>query len=69
MAAVVNDQQYSSYYIFYGTFAFAVAILGLSRWGYESVTGVLLRAAGYRRRAVLVTIMSAYSALHGVTSY
>ena len=24
------------------------------RWGYEQVTGVLLRAAGYRRRAVLV---------------
>jgi exopolysaccharide biosynthesis polyprenyl glycosylphosphotransferase len=52
--AVVNDQQYSSYYIFYGTFIFAVAILGLARWGYESVTGALLRAAGYRRRAVLV---------------
>jgi exopolysaccharide biosynthesis polyprenyl glycosylphosphotransferase len=52
--AVVNDQQYSSYYIFYGTFIFAVAILGLTRWGYESVTGALLRAAGYRRRAVLV---------------
>jgi exopolysaccharide biosynthesis polyprenyl glycosylphosphotransferase len=52
--AVVNDQQYSSYYIFYGTFVFAVAILGITRWGYESVTGALLRAAGYRRRAVLV---------------
>jgi exopolysaccharide biosynthesis polyprenyl glycosylphosphotransferase len=52
--AVVNDQQYSSYYIFYGTFVFAVAILGSARWAYESVTGALLRAAGYRRRAVLV---------------
>jgi exopolysaccharide biosynthesis polyprenyl glycosylphosphotransferase len=52
--AVVNDQQYSSYYIFYGTFVFAVIILGSARWCYEKITGVLLRAAGYRRRAVLV---------------
>ena len=33
---------------------FAVIILGSARWGYERVTGALLRAAGYRRRAVLV---------------
>jgi len=52
--ALVNDQRYSSYYIFYGTFVFAVIILGSARWAYESVTGVMLRAAGYRRRAVLV---------------
>jgi exopolysaccharide biosynthesis polyprenyl glycosylphosphotransferase len=52
--AVVNDQQYSSYYIFYGTFVVAVIVLGSARWAYEKVTGVLLRAAGYRRRAVLV---------------
>jgi exopolysaccharide biosynthesis polyprenyl glycosylphosphotransferase len=52
--AVVNDQQYSSYYIFYGTFVVAVIVLGSARWAYEKTTGVLLRAAGYRRRAVLV---------------
>jgi exopolysaccharide biosynthesis polyprenyl glycosylphosphotransferase len=52
--AVVNGEEFSSYYIFYGTFAFAVLFIGLARWGYEQVTGVLLRAAGYRRRAVLV---------------
>ena len=52
--ALVNDQQYSSYYIFYGTLFFAVIILGSARWAYEMVTGALLRAAGYRRRAVLV---------------
>jgi len=52
--ALVNDQQYSSYYIFYGTFVFAVVILGSARWAYEWGTGLLLRAAGYRRRAVLV---------------
>jgi exopolysaccharide biosynthesis polyprenyl glycosylphosphotransferase len=52
--AVVNGEQYSSYYIFYGTLVFAICFIGLLRWGYESTTGLLLRAAGYRRRAVLV---------------
>jgi exopolysaccharide biosynthesis polyprenyl glycosylphosphotransferase len=49
-----NRAQYSSYYIFYGTLAFAVLYVASLRWGYEKLTGVLLRAAGYRRRAVLV---------------
>src|SRR5215211_7201759 len=52
--ALVNGEQYSSYYIFYGTLAFAIAIIGSLRWLYEQITGVILRAAGYRRRAVLV---------------
>jgi exopolysaccharide biosynthesis polyprenyl glycosylphosphotransferase len=52
--ALVNGEHYSSYYVFYGTLVFAVIIIGLARWGYERATGVLLRAAGYRRRAVLV---------------
>src|SRR5215204_744617 len=52
--ALVNGEQYSSYYIFYGTLCFAIAYVSTSRWLYEKVTGVLLRAAGYRRRAVLV---------------
>jgi exopolysaccharide biosynthesis polyprenyl glycosylphosphotransferase len=52
--ALVNGEQYSSYYIFYGTLCFAIAYVSTSRWLYEKLTGVLLRAAGYRRRAVLV---------------
>jgi exopolysaccharide biosynthesis polyprenyl glycosylphosphotransferase len=53
--ALVNGSgHYSSYYIFYGTLVFAIAIMGSLRWAYERVTGALLRAAGYRRRAVLV---------------
>jgi exopolysaccharide biosynthesis polyprenyl glycosylphosphotransferase len=52
--ALVNGETYSSYYIFYGTLTFAIVIIGSLRWGYEVVTGALLRAAGYRRRAVLV---------------
>ncbi len=52
--ALINGGEYSSYYIFYGTLVFAIAYIGSLRWLYEKVTGVLLRAAGYRRRAVLV---------------
>jgi exopolysaccharide biosynthesis polyprenyl glycosylphosphotransferase len=52
--ALVNNQDYSSYYVFYGTLFFAVILVGSARWAYELLTGALLRAAGYRRRAVLV---------------
>jgi exopolysaccharide biosynthesis polyprenyl glycosylphosphotransferase len=52
--AVVNGEQYSSYYIFYGTLFFAIVYIGSIRWAYERVTGMLLHAAGYRRRALLV---------------
>src|SRR5215208_515382 len=52
--ALVNGEQYSSYYVFYGTLCFAIAYVSTIRWGYEKITGALLRAAGYRRRAVLV---------------
>jgi exopolysaccharide biosynthesis polyprenyl glycosylphosphotransferase len=49
-----NREQYSSYYIFYGTLFFGIAYIGSIRYVYQRVTGWLLRAAGYRRRAVLV---------------
>jgi exopolysaccharide biosynthesis polyprenyl glycosylphosphotransferase len=52
--AVVNGEEFSSYYIFYGTLFFAVAYVSTARFAYEQVTGRLLRAAGQKRRAVLV---------------
>jgi exopolysaccharide biosynthesis polyprenyl glycosylphosphotransferase len=52
--ALVNGERYSSYYIFYATLTFAVCYVGLFRWLYELATGAILKAAGYRRRAVLV---------------
>src|SRR3954464_15873939 len=52
--ALVNGERYSSYYIFYGTFTFAVIYVGALGWVYEACTGGILRAAGHRRRAVLV---------------
>ncbi len=52
--ALVQGGEYSSYYIFYGTLVFAIAYVGSFRFLYEKVTGLLLRAAGYRRRTVLV---------------
>ena len=50
----MNGEQYSSYYIFYGTLCFAIAYVSGLRWVYERVTGLVLHAAGYRRRAMLV---------------
>jgi exopolysaccharide biosynthesis polyprenyl glycosylphosphotransferase len=52
--AVVNGNEYSSYYIFYGSLFFAVAYVTTLRFVYERVTGALLRLAGYQRRTVLV---------------
>jgi exopolysaccharide biosynthesis polyprenyl glycosylphosphotransferase len=52
--ALVSGEQYSSYYIFYGTLCFAIVYVSSLRWLYERVSGLLLRAAGYRRRAILV---------------
>ena len=52
--AVVNGEQFSSYYIFYGSLFFSVLYVSALRHCYEGLTGWLLRLAGYRRRAVLV---------------
>jgi exopolysaccharide biosynthesis polyprenyl glycosylphosphotransferase len=52
--AVVNGNNYSSYYIFYGSLFFAVAYVAGFRFLYERATGLLLRLAGYQRRTVLV---------------
>jgi len=52
--AVINGNEFSSYYIFYGSLIFAVAYITAMRGIYDRVTGVVLRAAGYQRRAVLV---------------
>jgi exopolysaccharide biosynthesis polyprenyl glycosylphosphotransferase len=52
--AVVSGEHFNSYYLFYGSLAFALLYISSMRAGYEWLTGVILRAAGYRRRAVLV---------------
>jgi exopolysaccharide biosynthesis polyprenyl glycosylphosphotransferase len=52
--AVVNGQRFSSYYIFYGSLFFGTVYVAGLRFGYERLTGAILRAAGYRRRTVLV---------------
>jgi exopolysaccharide biosynthesis polyprenyl glycosylphosphotransferase len=52
--AIVHGEEFSSYYIFYGTLFFAVAYVATLRFAYEGLSGLLLRAAGYRRRAILV---------------
>jgi exopolysaccharide biosynthesis polyprenyl glycosylphosphotransferase len=52
--AVVSGEHFSSFYLFYGSLAFALLYVSSMRAGYEWLTGAILRAAGYRRRAVLV---------------
>jgi exopolysaccharide biosynthesis polyprenyl glycosylphosphotransferase len=52
--AVVSGERFSSYYLFYGTLGFALLYVSSFRAAYEWLTGLILRAAGYRRRAVLV---------------
>jgi exopolysaccharide biosynthesis polyprenyl glycosylphosphotransferase len=49
-----QNDQYSSYYIFYGSLFFAVIYISVGRFLYDGVTGLVLRAAGYQRRVVLV---------------
>jgi exopolysaccharide biosynthesis polyprenyl glycosylphosphotransferase len=51
---VVSGEHFSSYYLFYGSLAFAIFYIASTRALYELATAALLRAAGYRRRAVLV---------------
>ncbi len=52
--AVVSGEHFSSYYLFYASLAFAIFYIAVARAVYERATAVLLRAAGYRRRTVLV---------------
>ncbi|MBA2631297.1 MAG: sugar transferase [Thermoleophilaceae bacterium] len=52
--AVIEGQTFKSYYIFYGSLFFAALYVSSLRWMFERISGAVLRAAGYRRRAVLV---------------
>ena len=52
--ALVEGIDFSSYYVFYGSLFFALFYVSAFRWSFDRVTGALLRAAGYHRRAVLV---------------
>jgi exopolysaccharide biosynthesis polyprenyl glycosylphosphotransferase len=52
--AVIEGHDFASYYIFYGTLFFALVYVSAFRWCFERISGAVLRAAGYRRRAVLV---------------
>ena len=51
---LANGYKFSSYYLFYGSFFFAVVFIGTLRFGHMWLTGFVLDRAGYRRRALLV---------------
>ena len=52
--ALIEGEDFQSYYIFYASLFFALIYVSAFRWAFERVSGAILRAAGYRRRAVLV---------------
>jgi exopolysaccharide biosynthesis polyprenyl glycosylphosphotransferase len=52
--ATIEGEQFQSYYIFYSSLFFALLYVSGLRWAFERASGAVLRAAGYRRRAVLV---------------
>jgi exopolysaccharide biosynthesis polyprenyl glycosylphosphotransferase len=51
---LASGYKFSSYYLFYGSFFFAVVFIGTLRFGHMWLTGFVLDRAGYRRRALLV---------------
>jgi exopolysaccharide biosynthesis polyprenyl glycosylphosphotransferase len=51
---VVSGEHFSSFYLFYGSLAFAIFYVSSLRALYERATLELLRSAGYRRRTLLV---------------
>jgi exopolysaccharide biosynthesis polyprenyl glycosylphosphotransferase len=52
--AIVQGEQFSSYYIFYGSLLFALVYVSAFRYLFEKITGAILRMGGYHRRAILV---------------
>ena len=52
--AAIEGENFQSYYIFYSSLFFALLYVSALRFLFERGSGVVLRAAGYRRRAVLV---------------
>ncbi|HEY6776896.1 MAG TPA: sugar transferase [Thermoleophilaceae bacterium] len=66
--AEIEGEPFQSYYIFYGSLFFALLYVSGLRWAFERASGAVLRAAGYRRRAVLVgsgaNIQAVAHALH-----
>jgi exopolysaccharide biosynthesis polyprenyl glycosylphosphotransferase len=66
--AEIEGEHFQSYYIFYASLFFALIYVSFLRWLFERASGAVLRAAGYRRRAVLVgsgpNILAVSQALH-----
>jgi exopolysaccharide biosynthesis polyprenyl glycosylphosphotransferase len=52
--AEIEGEPFQSYYIFYSSLFFALLYVSVLRWVFERISGAVLRAAGYRRRAVLI---------------
>ena len=51
---LADGYKFQSYFLFYGSFFFAVVYIGTLRYVHTWLTGFVLDKAGYRRRALLV---------------
>jgi exopolysaccharide biosynthesis polyprenyl glycosylphosphotransferase len=52
--SIASGHTFSSYYIFYASFALGTVTVSLLRWTHTRVTGWMLASAGYSRRTLLV---------------
>ncbi len=52
--SIASGHTFSSYYIFYASFALGTVTVSLLRWTHTQVTGWMLASAGYSRRTLLV---------------
>ncbi len=52
--SIASGHTFSSYYIFYGSFALGIVTVSVLRWAHTRLTGWMLASAGYARRTLLV---------------
>jgi exopolysaccharide biosynthesis polyprenyl glycosylphosphotransferase len=64
--AIGTGQHFETFGLYVVGGLFVAAAIGLFRWSYEQITGVVLRAAGVRRRVVLVGTAPAREHLRAV---
>jgi len=52
--AIGTGQEFTTFGLYVASAVFVAALISVFRWSYETMTGVLLRSVGVRRRALLV---------------
>lgn len=52
--ALLEDERFTSYFTFWGSYLVAVAYVSAARYGFDKLSTLVLAAAGYGRRALIV---------------